>query len=204
MLVCWAGLPLPDAGRCIYGVPRVHAGLQHAGPPTGRHRVERLMRDNGVQGFRPICTGAVRVWAASSSGVDRHIPEPTLDRFDEVRVTDMPHERRAGFARLADSDARSFDLRQMWVATCRKCRAVHTIKRNHDGRRSARETHAEQMRRRRLCPVHAWRKDARGDVAGMRLGSAMNMDSDIAGMGGNIPRRFARHSATVASFGAIP
>lgn len=178
MLACQADLPLPDASRCIYGVPRIRAGLQHAGPSTGRHRVERLMRDISVQGFQPICTGAVRVWAASSSGVDRHIPELTVDRFEEVRGTDMPRERRAGFARLADSDARSFDLRQMWVAKCRKCRAVHTIKRNHDGRRSAREMHAEQMRRRRLCAVHAWRKDACGNLAGMRIGGA----TDTGGM----------------------
>jgi transposase InsO family protein len=50
-----------EESRRIYGSPRIHATLQHRGIACGRHRVARLMRDEGIRSntkrrFRSIAT----------------------------------------------------------------------------------------------------------------------------------------------------
>ena len=47
--------------RCTYGSPRVHQALQQAGTLCGRHRVARIMREEGLRGraaqrFRSVST----------------------------------------------------------------------------------------------------------------------------------------------------
>jgi putative transposase len=42
-----------DAGRGVYGSPRIHATLRHQGLRCGRKRVARLMRRQGLCAARP-------------------------------------------------------------------------------------------------------------------------------------------------------
>lgn len=43
-----------EASRGIYGYPRVHAALNHQGIVCGKHRVARIMRENGIKGKKSI------------------------------------------------------------------------------------------------------------------------------------------------------
>jgi transposase InsO family protein len=58
-----------EESRRIYGSPRIYAALQHRGIACGRHRVARLMRDEGIRSktkrrFRSIATKRAETPAA--------------------------------------------------------------------------------------------------------------------------------------------
>jgi putative transposase len=55
------------ASRQTYGSPRVHAALHRQGERAGRRRIERLMRQHGIQGVVMDYIDVCRAWAVSSA-----------------------------------------------------------------------------------------------------------------------------------------
>nr|WP_166682584.1 IS3 family transposase [Streptomyces sp. 846.5] len=75
---------LHAGSRGAYGSPRVHAALARAGRPVNRKRIERLMRENGIEGVtrrrgRGLTRQAKRaVFAADLIGRDFTAPRPGM------------------------------------------------------------------------------------------------------------------------------
>ena len=91
------------ASRGIHGSPRVYHALRRAGHPVGRHRVARLMREEGLRGraaqrFRYIATRHTEL-PAPPNRVDQDFERATPDRLWLADITQV--RTREGWLFLA-------------------------------------------------------------------------------------------------------
>ncbi|WP_408598053.1 IS3 family transposase [Limnohabitans sp.] len=77
----------------VYGSPRVFADLREAGETCGKHRVERIMRNNKIQAIRGYKSPKTVKGRPSILAPNRVNREFTVDAPDRVWVTDITYIR---------------------------------------------------------------------------------------------------------------
>lgn len=81
------------ASSGVYGSRRVHGDLREAGEPCGRHRVEKIMRRNGIKAIRGYKAPRTIVGRPSLLSPNRLNREFSVDSPDRAWVTDITYLR---------------------------------------------------------------------------------------------------------------
>ena len=85
-----------QASRETYGSPRVHAALKRMGETAGRSRIERLMREDGIQAVSEQLYRRMTGLSRQFVMVKNEIRETAVTGVDQIWVDDVTYLKVKG------------------------------------------------------------------------------------------------------------